>query len=86
MYVKSGSDINLTCKISQGPHDLGNIFWYKGKSIKSKKKTKLNLKFNHKKKLNFPQEVIFWIAQHMKMKFTQIIHKGLQLTLIGLMD
>lgn len=82
MYVKSGSDINLTCKISQGPHDLGNIFWYKGKSIK-----KIKFKIQPRKiKLNFPQEVIFWIAQHMKMKFTLIIHKGLQLTLIGLMD
>lgn len=30
LYVKSGSDINLTCNISQGPHELGNIFWYKG--------------------------------------------------------
>uniref|UniRef100_A0A1B0BKP6 Ig-like domain-containing protein n=1 Tax=Glossina palpalis gambiensis TaxID=67801 RepID=A0A1B0BKP6_9MUSC len=29
LYVKSGSDINLTCKILQGPHELGNIFWYK---------------------------------------------------------
>ncbi|KAJ6634510.1 hypothetical protein Bhyg_17711 [Pseudolycoriella hygida] len=29
LYVKSGSDINLQCKISQGPHELGNIFWYK---------------------------------------------------------
>ena len=30
LYVKSGSDINLTCRIMQGPHELGNIFWYKG--------------------------------------------------------
>ncbi|XP_037941880.1 zwei Ig domain protein zig-8-like [Teleopsis dalmanni] len=33
LYVKSGSDINLTCKIMQGPHELGNIFWYKGNDI-----------------------------------------------------
>ncbi|KAM7345433.1 defective proboscis extension response 1 isoform 2-T3 [Cochliomyia hominivorax] len=33
LYVKSGSDINLTCKIIQGPHELGNIFWYKGSDI-----------------------------------------------------
>ncbi|XP_075168260.1 defective proboscis extension response 1 [Haematobia irritans] len=33
LYVKSGSDINLTCKIMQGPHELGNIFWYKGLEI-----------------------------------------------------
>lgn len=31
--MKTGSDINLTCKISQGPHELGNIFWYKGKQL-----------------------------------------------------
>ncbi|XP_017466112.1 PREDICTED: uncharacterized protein LOC108359012 [Rhagoletis zephyria] len=33
LYVKSGSDINLTCRIMQGPHELGNIFWYKGNEI-----------------------------------------------------
>ncbi|XP_037926328.1 zwei Ig domain protein zig-8 isoform X2 [Hermetia illucens] len=33
LYVKSGSDINLTCRIPQGPHELGNIFWYKGNEI-----------------------------------------------------
>ncbi|XP_018797995.1 PREDICTED: uncharacterized protein LOC108974545 [Bactrocera latifrons] len=33
LYVKSGSDINLTCRIMQGPHELGNIFWYKGTEI-----------------------------------------------------
>ncbi|XP_030560323.1 uncharacterized protein LOC115762297 isoform X2 [Drosophila novamexicana] len=31
--VKTGSDINLTCKIMQGPHELGNIFWYKGSEM-----------------------------------------------------
>lgn len=30
LYVKLGSDINLVCKISKGPHDLGTVFWYKG--------------------------------------------------------
>lgn len=30
LYVKTGSDINLTCKISKGPHELGTVFWYKG--------------------------------------------------------
>lgn len=30
LYVKTGSDINLVCKISKGPHDLGTVFWYKG--------------------------------------------------------
>ncbi|GAB0090224.1 Immunoglobulin-like domain [Sergentomyia squamirostris] len=30
MYVKSGSSIRIVCRIPQGPHDLGNVFWYKG--------------------------------------------------------
>lgn len=33
LYVKSTSEIILTCKISQGPHDLGTVFWYKGKFL-----------------------------------------------------
>ncbi|XP_055311276.1 zwei Ig domain protein zig-8 isoform X1 [Sitodiplosis mosellana] len=33
LYVKTGSDINLTCKISKGPHELGTVFWYKGNAI-----------------------------------------------------
>lgn len=33
LYVKTGSDINLACKILQGPHELGNILWYKGNEI-----------------------------------------------------
>jgi hypothetical protein len=28
--VKSGSEITLNCKLQQGPHDLGTIYWYKG--------------------------------------------------------
>lgn len=31
LYVKTGSALSLTCILSQGPHDLGTIFWYKGK-------------------------------------------------------
>lgn len=31
LYVKSGSEITLICKLQQGPHDLGSIYWYKGK-------------------------------------------------------
>lgn len=31
LYVKSGSEITLICKLQQGPHDLGTIYWYKGK-------------------------------------------------------
>lgn len=30
LYVKSGSEITLNCKLQQGPHDLGTIYWYKG--------------------------------------------------------
>ncbi|KOB77632.1 putative defective proboscis extension response [Operophtera brumata] len=29
LYVKTGSLLTLTCILSQGPHDLGTIFWYK---------------------------------------------------------
>ena len=28
-----GSKINLTCVISQGPHDLGTISWYRGEYL-----------------------------------------------------
>lgn len=31
LYVKMGSIVVLTCVISQGPHDLGTIMWYRGK-------------------------------------------------------
>jgi hypothetical protein len=30
LYIKMGSKITLTCVISQGPHDLGTIAWYRG--------------------------------------------------------
>ncbi|XP_077287173.1 defective proboscis extension response 1 [Arctopsyche grandis] len=33
IYVKAGSAVTLTCTISQGPHDLGTIFWYKGTEL-----------------------------------------------------
>lgn len=36
LYVKSGSEITLICKLQQGPHDLGTVFWYKGKFRKTK--------------------------------------------------
>lgn len=44
LYVKTGSDINLTCKISKGPHELGTVFWYKGiwMQYKCEFKTKSN--------------------------------------------
>lgn len=34
LYVKSGSEITLICKLQQGPHDLGTIYWYKGEFCK----------------------------------------------------
>lgn len=33
LFLKSGSEITLICKLQQGPHDLGTIYWYKGKSM-----------------------------------------------------
>ncbi|KAL0810871.1 hypothetical protein ABMA28_010175 [Loxostege sticticalis] len=33
LYVKTGSSLSLTCILSQGPHDLGTIFWYKGSKL-----------------------------------------------------
>lgn len=33
LHVKAGSSVTLTCVISQGPHDLGTVFWYKGSDI-----------------------------------------------------
>ncbi|KAF4531839.1 hypothetical protein B566_EDAN000865 [Ephemera danica] len=33
LYVKTGSTISLSCVISQGPHDLGTVFWYHGATI-----------------------------------------------------
>jgi hypothetical protein len=33
LYVKTGSSVSLTCVISQGPHDLGTVFWYRGSAI-----------------------------------------------------
>lgn len=29
LYVKTGSSVTLVCTISQGPHDLGTVFWYR---------------------------------------------------------
>jgi hypothetical protein len=33
LYVKTGSSVSLMCVISQGPHDLGTVFWYRGAAI-----------------------------------------------------
>lgn len=30
LYVKMGSLVTLACKVSQGPHELGTIHWYRG--------------------------------------------------------
>ncbi|XP_037038792.1 zwei Ig domain protein zig-8-like [Bradysia coprophila] len=32
-YVKIGSSVNLDCAVSQGPHELGSIFWHKGSVV-----------------------------------------------------
>lgn len=32
IYVKQGSEVVLTCIVSQGPHELGQIIWLRGKS------------------------------------------------------
>lgn len=29
IYVKTGSGLTLTCLMSQGPHDLGTVGWYR---------------------------------------------------------
>lgn len=33
LYVKRGSAVSISCVISQGPHDLGTVFWYRGAAI-----------------------------------------------------
>ncbi|XP_055299069.1 zwei Ig domain protein zig-8-like [Sitodiplosis mosellana] len=33
IYVKQGSEVVLTCVVSQGPHELGQIFWLRGKQM-----------------------------------------------------
>lgn len=33
LYVKTGSSVIITCIISQGPHDLGTVFWYRGSQL-----------------------------------------------------
>ncbi|XP_052896508.1 zwei Ig domain protein zig-8-like isoform X1 [Anopheles moucheti] len=33
IFVKSDSEITMTCVIQQGPHELGTIFWYKGSTL-----------------------------------------------------
>ncbi|XP_060520013.1 zwei Ig domain protein zig-8-like [Cylas formicarius] len=33
LHVKAGSSVTLTCIINQGPHALGNVFWYKDAAI-----------------------------------------------------
>ncbi|XP_041971842.1 zwei Ig domain protein zig-8-like isoform X2 [Aricia agestis] len=33
LYVKAGSRLSLTCVMSQGPHDLGTVYWYKDSTL-----------------------------------------------------
>ncbi|KAI5631577.1 immunoglobulin v-set domain-containing protein [Phthorimaea operculella] len=42
LYVKTGSSLSLTCILSQGPHDLGTIFWYKGSKLIEYKEVEAN--------------------------------------------
>ncbi|CAK1547683.1 unnamed protein product [Leptosia nina] len=42
LYVKTGSSLALTCILSQGPHDLGTIFWYKGSNLIEYKELEAN--------------------------------------------
>lgn len=35
LYVKTGSIVTLTCVVSQGPHELGTIYWYRGNTYKN---------------------------------------------------
>lgn len=35
-YVKIGSSVNLVCAVSQGPHELGSIYWQKGNGFEIK--------------------------------------------------
>ncbi|XP_032521919.2 zwei Ig domain protein zig-8-like [Danaus plexippus] len=42
LYVKTGSLLSLTCILSQGPHDLGTIFWYKGSKLIEYKELEAN--------------------------------------------
>lgn len=30
LYVKEDSELSMRCELSQGPHDLGTVFWYLG--------------------------------------------------------
>ncbi|XP_031623671.1 uncharacterized protein LOC116340999 [Contarinia nasturtii] len=33
IYVKMGSEVVLTCIVSQGPHELGTIYWYRDSTM-----------------------------------------------------
>lgn len=46
LYVKSGSTIRIVCRIPQGPHDLGNVFWYKGEYLKGYLQNPADHEFN----------------------------------------
>jgi hypothetical protein len=36
LYVKTGSMVKLVCSVSQGPHDLGTIYWHRGNFYQGK--------------------------------------------------
>lgn len=33
VYVKTGSTLSLTCLMSQSPHDLGTVSWYRANEV-----------------------------------------------------
>lgn len=39
LYVKMGSLVTLSCKVSQGPHELGTIHWYRGEHVTEKRRS-----------------------------------------------
>lgn len=55
IYVKMGSEVVLTCIVSQGPHELGTIYWYRGKCIIS---NRLLFLFTKNAELNFYGKLI----------------------------
>lgn len=36
LHVKAGSELTITCVVSQGPHELGTIHWYRGESARAR--------------------------------------------------
>lgn len=57
IYVKQGSEVVLTCIVSQGPHELGQIFWLRGpKMIDPKTSYHLNDIFEYPDRIRIATE------------------------------